>query len=83
VNGLPPLHLFDDVAEAYRISLRELNEAARARQFEHTHIGAKRYFTDEQLQAFLNGRAVKAARADDGLAGVRARRARRRTRAAA
>ncbi len=81
-TALPALHPFDDVAARYGLSLRSLVDAARARKFTHTRIGNQRYFTAEQLQAYLASRTVQAERPVDGLAGVRARRAqqaRRRT----
>lgn len=81
-STLPDLHLFEDVAEKYRLSLLELKRGAYAGRYEHLHIGTKRYFTDEQLQAFFASRTVKVAKQDDGLDGVRARRARRKAKAA-
>lgn len=82
-STLPDLHLFEDVAEKYEISLLELKRGAYRKQYEHLHIGTKRYFTDEQLRAYFASRTVKVAKDDDGLDGVRARRARRKARAAA
>ncbi len=74
---LPALHDFRDVARRYNISLRGLRLAAREKRFEHMHIGTQRYFTDEQLTAYLASRVVKAEKADDGLGEARAKRARR------
>ncbi len=77
--GLPDLHLFEDVAAKYQLSLRGLKDGARARKFEHIQIGKLRYFTDEQLGKFFA--AHKVGRAEDkALAAMRDRRARRRPR---
>ncbi len=76
---LPQLHAFEDVAATYNWSLRALKEGARAHKFEHTHIGRRRYFTDEQLGKYLASQKVVPAQ-DQALAAMRDRRDRRRTR---
>ena len=76
---LPTLHRFEDVAETYGIKLRGL--LRNAKQIEHIHIGHNHYFTDAQLAAYLASRTRKPAKVDDGLDGVRARRARRKVKA--
>lgn len=84
VTELPTMFAFEDVAEKYRLSLRSLKEAARARKFAHTRIGTQRYFTDAQLQAFLAARSVESTQdaSRDGMRDRRARRTQRRTAAA-
>jgi hypothetical protein len=73
--GLPELYTFEEVSAEYKISLRTLSERAKAKEFEHTRYGNSRYFTAEQLQAFLASLKVS-----DGLESVRARRTRQQRR---
>jgi len=82
MTALPTLHLFQEVAEQYRCSLRSLTDRAYRREFDHVRIGNQRYFTDEQLRAFLAQSTVLSRRAAD-LAATKARVAARRRRAAA
>jgi hypothetical protein len=77
--SLPPLYSFDQVVQTYGLSMRSLMKDAYAKKFEHTHIGSSRYFTAEQLAAFLNARKITAM-SNDGLDAVRDRLARRRAR---
>lgn len=60
-TALPTLHRFDEVAQTYGLSLRSMTDQARAYRFEHIHIGNARFFTPEQLTAFLKQRTKRPA----------------------
>lgn len=62
---VPDLYLFEDVAERLNIPVRRLKEAARARKFEHVRIGICRYFTPDQLAAYLRANTQGAAETSD------------------
>lgn len=72
---VPDLYQFEDVAERLNIPVRRLKDAARARKFEHVRIGVCRYFTPEQLAAYLQANtqgAVEPADLDADLDAARA-----------
>ena len=50
---MPRLTPLRDVADRLGIPLRRLTDRARGRQFTHVRIGKERYFTDDQLEAFI------------------------------
>lgn len=77
---LPRLIPIEVFAEENNINLRLLQDSARRREFAYTQIGKRRYFTEEQLKAYLRGQAVDAERPKDDLADVRVRVSRRRDR---
>jgi len=61
--ALPRLHLLEEVAQQYRLSLIGLQRRARAKGFTHIKIGKKRYLTDEQVLSLLQEATVKSATA--------------------
>lgn len=63
--SIPRLIKFQDAAEQLGISLRSLRERSWKRQFDHVKIGKERYFTDEQLRAFIDASTVTSARSDE------------------
>lgn len=71
-SSLPKLIPLEEFAEANRISLRWLLDCARRKEFQHTRIGSRRYFTEDQLADYLRAMAVATEKRDD-LAGVRSR----------
>ncbi|MFF0721307.1 hypothetical protein [Micromonospora sp. NPDC003816] len=79
---LPNLHLLEEVAKKYRLSLIGLQRKARSKGFTHIKIGKKRYLTDEQVLHLLQGATVTSRRETD-LAATGERAARRRGRKAA
>ncbi|WP_420123868.1 hypothetical protein [Nakamurella sp.] len=84
--ALPRLHLLEEVAQQYRLSLIGLQRRARAKSFTHIKIGKKRYLTDEQVLSLLQGATVKSAttsRREQDLAATAERRGRRHRRPAA
>lgn len=76
MSALPRLHLLEEVAETYRLSLRSLSEQARKAKFEHIRYGNRRYLTDAQIAALLEQHTVRPAEVDE-LAETKARVARR------
>lgn len=70
---LPRLHLLEEVAQRYRLSLRSLRERARRKEFTHVKFGRERYLTDEQVQQLITASTVTTKQSDD-LDGVRERR---------
>jgi excisionase family DNA binding protein len=78
-TALPELIAFETVAERWGLSLRSLRDNARARKFAHVRIGIGRYFTEDQLTAFLAARTVATAE-DATKSAMAARRERRQTR---
>ncbi|SCL16500.1 hypothetical protein GA0074692_6835 [Micromonospora pallida] len=82
-QALPELHLLEEVAERYRLSLIGLQRKARKRAFTHIKIGKQRYLTGEQVLELLQGATVTSATAsqrEQDLAGTAERVARRRPR---
>lgn len=57
---LPHLHLLEEVAEKYDLSVISLRRRARAKGFTHIKIGKKRYLTDEQVVGLLKTCTVSA-----------------------
>ena len=78
---LPRMHLLEEVAETYQLSLISLQRWARRDDcFTHIKIGKKRYLTDEHVVALLNASTVTASKDDKraaDLAGVADRQSRR------
>lgn len=58
---LPRLHLLEEIAEQYRISLISLQRRARKKGFTHIKFGKKRYLTDEQVLSLLQSATVASA----------------------
>ncbi|TDC82422.1 hypothetical protein E1193_11780 [Micromonospora sp. KC606] len=84
--ALPRLHLLEEVADRYRLSLIGLQRRARAKGFTHIKIGKKRYLTDEQVLSLLSEATVTSAehsKREQDLAATAERIARRRRRPAA
>ncbi|XVU25776.1 helix-turn-helix domain-containing protein [Actinoplanes sp. CA-054009] len=79
MTDLPELIAFESVAEKWGLSLRSLKEQARAKKFTHIRHGQKRYFTPDQLDAFLGARTVTSAE-DSAKTAMAARRDRRQSR---
>lgn len=82
-QALPRLHLLEEVAQTYRLSLIGLQRKARAKSFTHIRIGKKRYLTDEQVLSLLQGATVTSAetsKREKDLAGTAERINRRRSR---
>lgn len=62
---LPRMHLLEEVAETYQLSLISLQRWARRDDcFTHIKIGKKRYLTDEHVVALLNASTVTASKDD-------------------
>ncbi|MEU8329846.1 hypothetical protein [Micromonospora sp. NPDC048839] len=83
--ALPQLHLLEEVATKYRLSLIGLRRKARAKGFTHIKIGKQRFLTDEQVLSLLQGSTVvgKAqSQREEDLAATAARVGRRRRPAA-
>lgn len=74
---LERLFSLKEVAEVTGISLRVLEDEARARRFEHVHIGASRRMTRDQVRALIAQHTVRPEAAADPLAADRARMDRR------
>ncbi len=79
---LPDLYTLEEVVAMYpELSLRTLQDSARANKFEHVHFGRKRFMTADQIKRLIDDKTKRPA-SDDALASVRRRRAGRRMSAA-
>lgn len=60
-QALPELHLLEEVAQKYRLSLIGLQRKARKKAFTHIKIGKQRYLTGDQVMELLKSATVTSA----------------------